>query len=119
MPTKDTVTVSMRVNECTKNKFEAMCEAIGYSKGDAFEMLLELWERGDIFYMDGELQVAKIEEKHTDSSRIQRNLDRFVETLTDKGYPENIIADIAENILNSAREMNRFNPKRSKNDMGC
>lgn len=111
---KKTIAMSIRVDEEIKNEFEEVCNLLNYSKAEIFGMFMSLWRRGRIHLEDGQFETDKNEPVYKD--RADRNLEKFRTILEENGYPDNIIGDITDNLVISARDMGKFNSKRGNDD---
>lgn len=95
MPTKNSGIISIRVSNEAKNRFESMLKISGMTKTD---FVNEMCDRYEEYY--GE------EPEYRD--RVHRDLDRFIEILTEKGYPDAAIGVYTEQIVRKAKDMERY-----------
>lgn len=78
---------------------------------------VEALDSGEIELIDGEIYKA---DKPVYQDRVHRNFEKFVEIMTEKGYPQVAIEQATEQILEGTRGMGKYNPKRSRySDTGC
>lgn len=111
-----TTRVSMELKEQIDNLLK--CEKM--TRADVWADVCDMWERGAISTEGGHLREVIVEPEPIYEDRIHRNLRRFIEVLEEKGYPEGEIERVTEQIIDGARGIGRYNPRRSRvSDMGC
>ena len=118
MAGRDGKTIGCRVTENLKNRFERESRLRDMTLANVVEAFVIASENDDIDFIDKTFISKEPETNY--KNRIDKCHDRFVDILTEKGYPENAISDMMENILNNAMEMGKYNSKRSRfSDTGC
>ena len=106
MPSTTTSIVTMRVKNRVRDDFESMCSTIGHTKAEVLGMFVRLWSEGSIVYGNNCMEINI--EPSDNRDRVHRDLDRFIEILTEKGYPDAAIGVYTEQIVRKAKDMERY-----------
>ena len=97
MPSNGTETITIRVHPEAKARFRDLAEENGLSQTEFFD---EMLKRGTP--LDDEL-----------------GLQRIPEALREKGYPENAIMRMVDNIISQIRNGSKYYSRRDSGDWGC
>lgn len=97
MPSYGTETITIRVHPEAKAEFRRLSEEMGISQTELFD---ELLKGGTPLEDDYDLQ-------------------RIPEALREKGYPENAVVRMVENIISQIQSGSKYNPRRDNGDWGC
>lgn len=120
MPAKNSRTIAFRVSDRLKERLEAEMRRRDFTLAKLAEAFVIASEGEEVDFVDGCICSKGCEAKPIEHDRIHRNLERFIEVLEDKGYPESFIIQATEQILEGAKVLGRYNPRRSKVfDAGC
>lgn len=118
MAGRNSKTIGCRVDDNLKNRFDRESRMRGMNLCDVVEAFVIASENDDIDFADKRYYSKEPIEDYTDI--LQRKYERFIEKLTDKEYPKEVIGAMIDNMIDQVNDMGKYNPKRSKiSDTGC
>lgn len=129
MPSKDKKVIGVKVNEKDYQRIETYANTHNISISAMIKLYFDALETGEISIEKGELKIGvnPIDYAVSDDSdtpfgqKIEKKLDK----LRERGYPDNFICSIKEQILNGLDNQismlpKKFDARRLKNeDYGC
>ena len=128
MPSKDKKVIGVKVNEKEYQRIETYANTHNISISAMIKLYFDALETGEISIEKGELKIgvnpigyAVSDDSDTPfGQKIEKKLDE----LRERGYPDNFICSIKEQILNGLDNQismlpKKFDARRMKNDYGC
>lgn len=129
MPSKDKKVIGIKVSESKYQAIETYANTHNISVSALFKLFMNDLLNGDIELEKGELKLgvnpigyAVFDESETPFGQ---RVDRKLEKLTDRGYPESFLYSIKDQILNGLDTQIEMLPKKfdarkmKNNDCGC
>ena len=130
MPSKTTTVITARVKNRTAVILNDYAEDCKLSVQQLIEKVAEALSVGDIAIVDGNIigyenrergvtpiEMGILKEESIDIRGL--HLDRFVEALRDKGFPDRVIRERVDYLVDEIRDGSRYNSRRDVGEWGC
>ena len=129
MPSKDKKVIGVKVNEKDYQRIETYANTHNISISAMVKLYFDALETGDISIEKGELKIGVNPNGYAVSEEIDtpfgQKIEKKLDKLRERGYPENFIYSMKEQILNGLDSQidmlpKKFDARRMKNDdCGC
>ena len=129
MPSKDKKVIGVKVNEKDYQRIETYANTHNISISAMVKLYFDALETGDISIEKGELKIGVNPISYAVSEEIDtpfgQKIEKKLDKLRERGYPDNFIYSLKEQILNGLDNQismlpKKFDARRMKNDdCGC
>lgn len=133
---RTTEVITIRVGDGFRQRFADFCEKADVTQREAVENLVTDYFEGkiaidgghiapEIVYMDVTEEYDELDDEmpFNDepgySEYTEFGFDTFVRLLRKRDYPDEYIKKMVENMISTAYDMPKYNPRRSRSDDGC
>jgi hypothetical protein len=128
MPSKDKKVIGVKVSEKDYQRIETYANTHNISISAMVKLYFDALETGDISIEKGELKIGVNPNGYAVSEEIDtpfgQKIEKKLDKLRERGYPDNFIYSIKEQILNGLDNQismlpKKFDARRMKDDCGC
>jgi len=121
MPSKDKKVIGVKVSERQHEMIETYANTHNLSISALMSLCIEGLINGDIEIEKGELKLGVNPNGYAvpecfDIPIYESKIEKAIDGLAEKGYPDRLKKNVEEQILESLRNMPRYDPRRTRDD---